>query len=134
MLAHFFMTFFSVVQWCLAQSTFCHEKWWLMKLSSALVYALPALLFVLFCPIPDVSWQNNPLSIWVFLFLGLKKKKAIKSISQKIFVYTKVKVTEEDLYFVEWIKTLWYLTFFIKNNTFRKRNKDFWGLPNTFDW
>ena len=30
-------------------------------------------------------------------------------------------------------KTLWCLTCFIKNNILRKRNKIFWGWPNTFD-
>ena len=28
---------------------------------------------------------------------------------------------------------LWWLTCFIKNNTFRMRNKNFWGWRNTFD-
>ena len=48
-----------------------------------------------------------------------KKKNAIKSIFQKISGYTNVKVTEEELYLAKWIKTLWDLTCFIKNNTFR---------------
>ena len=29
---------------------------------------------------------------------------------------------------------MWCLTYFIKNNTFRMRNENFWGWPNTFDW
>ena len=35
----------------------------------------------------------------IFLFFVLKKKKAFKSIFQKISGYTRSKITEEDMYF-----------------------------------
>ena len=46
----FFHNIGSVVLWCVEQSAFCHESWWLIKLSSTLVVAfgLPTL-FLVFC-------------------------------------------------------------------------------------
>ena len=57
-----------------------------------------------------------------------------KSKVQEVFVFFVLNfffyAAQEDLYLVEGIKSFWCSTYFIKNNSFRMRDKNFRGLPN----
>ena len=67
---------------------------------------------------PHSMFPSTSTNVYVLFMIYTKEEKCFESIFQKISAYTKVSVTEEDLY-LNRKKTLWCLTYFIGNNTFK---------------